>query len=114
MAIILGATYPDIFAAVGVHSGIEYQGATSSINALKVMRHGGLDPVQQGERAFEAMGNYKRVVPLIVFQGTWDTVVSPISGDQVVQQWLETNQLGSWFISRRLRESNHYDFWTGS
>jgi poly(hydroxyalkanoate) depolymerase family esterase len=95
MAVILGATYPDIFAAVGVHSGTEYQAAMNSISALKVMRHGGPDPVQQGQRAFEAMGNYKRVVPIIVFQGTRDTVVSPISGYQVVQQWIETNQLGS-------------------
>jgi len=95
MAVILGATYPDIFAAVGVHSGIEYQAVTNSISALKVMRHGGPGPVIQGQRAFEAMGNYKRVVPMIVFQGARDTVVSPICGDQVVQQWIETNQLGS-------------------
>ena len=95
MAVILGATYPDIFAAIGVHSGIEYQAVTNSISALKVMRHGGPDPVLQGQRAFEAMGNYKRGVPLIVFQGTRDTIVSPISGDQVVQQWIETNQLAT-------------------
>ena len=47
------------------------------------------------QRAFESMGNYKRMVPMIVFQGTRDTVVSSINGDQVVQQWIETNQLGS-------------------
>ncbi|HWZ20988.1 MAG TPA: PHB depolymerase family esterase [Ktedonobacteraceae bacterium] len=95
MAVILGATYPDIFAAIGVHSGIEYQAVTNTISALKVMRHGGPDPVLQGKRAYEAMGSSKRVVPTIVFQGTRDSVVSPISGDQVVQQWIETNQLGS-------------------
>jgi len=72
MAIILGAAYPDIFAAIGVHSGIEYQAVTNSISALKVMRLGGPDPVLQGQRAYEAMGNYKRVVPMIVFQGTRD------------------------------------------
>lgn len=51
MAVIMGATYPDIFAAVGVHSGIGYQAAMNSISALKVMRYGGPDPVQQGQRA---------------------------------------------------------------
>ena len=95
MAVILGATYPDIFAAIGVHSGIEYQAVTNSISALKVMRHGGPDPIQQGQRAFEAMGNHKRAVPLIVFQGTRDRIVQPINGDQVVQQWMQTNHLAS-------------------
>ena len=95
MAVILGANYPDIFAAIGVHSGIEYQAVTSIISAFKVMRHGGPDPVSQGQRAFESMGSYKRVVPTIVFQGTRDRIVPPISGDQVVQQWMQTNHLAS-------------------
>ena len=57
MAVILGATYPDLFAAIGVHSGIEYQAVTNSISALKVMLHGGPDPVQQGQRGYEDMGS---------------------------------------------------------
>jgi poly(hydroxyalkanoate) depolymerase family esterase len=95
MAVILAATYPDLFAAIGVHSGVEYQAVTNIISALKVMRHGGPDPVLQGQRAYEAMGSYKRVVPMIVFQGTRDRVVPPISGDKVVQQWMQTNHLAS-------------------
>jgi poly(hydroxyalkanoate) depolymerase family esterase len=95
MAVILGASYPDIFAAIGVHSGIEYQAVTNIINAFKVMRRGGPDPVLQGQRAFEAMGIYKRMVPTIVFQGTRDRIVPPSSGDQVVQQWMQTNRLAS-------------------
>ena len=93
MAVILGATYPDIFAAIGVHSGIEYQAATNLTQALKVMRRGGPDPVLQGQRAHEAMGNFARRVPTIVFHGTQDPIVSPINGDQTVQQWMQTNQL---------------------
>ena len=93
MAVILGATYPDIFAAIGVHSGIEYQAATNMTQALKVMRRGGPDPVLQGQRAHEAMGNLARRVPTIVFHGTQDPIVSPINGDQTVQQWMQTNQL---------------------
>ena len=95
MAVILGATYPDIFAAIGVHSGIEYQAVTNFTSALKLMRHGGPDPTLQGKRAYEAMGSYKRIVPLIVFQGTHDRIVPPITGDQVVQQWMQTNRLAS-------------------
>ena len=95
MAVILGATYPDIFAAIGVHSGVEYQAVTNIISGLKVMRRGGPDPVKQGRRAYEAMGSYKRMMPAIVFQGTSDKVVPPINGDQVVQQWMQTNRLAS-------------------
>src|SRR5205814_3133890 len=93
MAVILGATYPDIFAAIGVHSGIEYQAATNLTQALKVMRRGGPDPALQGQRAHEAMGSFARRVPTIVFHGTKDSTVSPINGDQIVQQWIQTNQL---------------------
>ncbi len=95
MAIILGATYPDIFAAIGVHSGVEYQAVTNITSAIKVLRQGGPDPVLQGKKAYEAMGNYKRVMPMIVFQGTHDRVVSTLSGDSVVQQWMQTNYLAS-------------------
>jgi poly(hydroxyalkanoate) depolymerase family esterase len=95
MAVILGATYPDIFAAIGVHSGVEYQAVTNIISAFKMMRHRGPNPVLQGQKAYEAMGSYQRVMPIIVFQGTRDRVVPPINGDQVVQQWMQTNRLAS-------------------
>lgn len=95
MAVILGATYPDLFAAIGVHSGVEYQAASSSINSLKVMSQGGPDPQQQGQAAFDAMGTAARVIPTIVFQGTSDLVVNPVNGNQVVQQWIQTDRLAS-------------------
>jgi len=95
MAVILGATYPDIFAAIGVHSGVEYQAVTNIIGGLKLVLGGGPDPVKQGQKAFEAMGSYKRMMPTIVFQGSRDRIVPPINGDQVVQQWMQTNHLAS-------------------
>jgi poly(hydroxyalkanoate) depolymerase family esterase len=95
MAVILGTTYPDLFAAIGVHSGVEYKAATSTINSLKVMSQGGPDPQRQGQIAFDAMGRAVRVIPTIVFQGKSDTVVNPVNGDQVVQQWMQTDHLAS-------------------
>ena len=38
MALILGATYPDVFAAVGVHSAPAYRSASGGRNALVAMR----------------------------------------------------------------------------
>ena len=87
MSVILVATYPDIFAAIGSAAGVEYPaGATSP---------GGLDPLHAGELAYQAMGAYARVVPTIVFQGTADPVVAPINGDLLTQQWMETDRLAS-------------------
>lgn len=95
LAGILGCTYPDKFAAIGIHSGTVYQAATSMEAGLKVMRGDGPDPEQQGQLAYQSMGGFARVVPTIVFQGTSDYIVAPINGDQVVQQWMQTNRLAS-------------------
>jgi len=95
MAVILGATYPDIFAAIGVHSGLEYKAATSGVKALKAMRQGGPNPIVQGQLAYGAMGTFARIVPTIVFQGTNDHIVNAINGDQIVQQWIQTTVLAS-------------------
>ena len=95
MSVILGATYPDLFAAIGIAAGIEYPaGATSP---------SGLDPLKAGELAYQAMGSYARVVPTVVFQGTADPVVASINGDLVIQQWMQTDYLAS-------RERYHASF----
>jgi len=95
MSVILGATYPDIFAAIGIHSGLEYQALKSHHGALTISKRGGPDPLQQGQAAYEAMGSYARIVPTIVFHGTKDTVINITNGDQVVQQWMQTDMLAS-------------------
>jgi len=95
MSVILGVTYPDVFAAIGVHSGLEYQAATSLNDGFRAMRRGGPDPQQQGRAAYAAMGNLARIVPTIVFHGTNDTTVASVNGDQTLQQWMETDYLAS-------------------
>src|SRR2546423_6104205 len=57
MAVILGATYPDIFVAIGVHSGIEHPAATNLTQALEVMRRGGPGPGQHARRTYGANGD---------------------------------------------------------
>lgn len=95
LAGILGSTYPDVFAAIGIHSGTVYQAATSVEAGLKAMRGNGPDPEVHGQLAHQSMGSFARVVPTIVFQGTSDYIVAPINGDQVVLQWMQTNRLAS-------------------
>jgi poly(hydroxyalkanoate) depolymerase family esterase len=95
MSVVMGATYPDIFAAIGVASGLEYQAGTDQTSGSQALTQGGPSPTQQGQAAYNAMGSYARVVPTIVFHGTSDYIVYPINGDQVVQQWMQTDHLAS-------------------
>jgi poly(hydroxyalkanoate) depolymerase family esterase len=87
MASVMGATYPDLFAAIGVGSGCEYA-ATAACAGDK-----SADPVQAGRSAYQAMGSYARAMPFIAFEGDADQTVPPVNADQLVQQWLVTNDL---------------------
>lgn len=91
MSVILGATYPDVFAAIAVHSGLEYAAATSTSASYKVLASGGPDPNTQGDAAWTAMGPRARVVPVMVVHGDADGVVAPKNGTQVVSQWIRTD-----------------------
>ncbi len=73
MAAILGDTYPDLFAAVGVHSGLATGLATDLPSALGAMKGGGFKT-----RAV-ASG-----MPTIVFHGDADRTVHASNGDQVI------------------------------
>ncbi|HEY6762050.1 MAG TPA: PHB depolymerase family esterase [Baekduia sp.] len=87
MASVMGATYPDIYAAIGVGSGCEYD-ATAACAGYQ-----STDPTTAGKAAYTEMGSRARVLPVIAFQGDADTTVPPINGTQLVQQWLTTDDL---------------------
>ena len=95
MAGILAATYPDIYASVGIHSAPQFGAARSPVTALLAMKSGGPDPERQGRLAHAAMGSRARVVPVIVFQGDADRTVWAGNGDTVVRQWLTTSRLAN-------------------
>ncbi|MGH3695922.1 MAG: extracellular catalytic domain type 1 short-chain-length polyhydroxyalkanoate depolymerase [Pseudonocardiaceae bacterium] len=95
MAVIMGATYPDLFSGVAVHSGLEYKAATDGTGAFQVLLRGGPDPVGQGEQAFRAMGDHARSIRVIVIHGSEDQRNIAANGELVVRQWLETNRLAT-------------------
>jgi poly(hydroxyalkanoate) depolymerase family esterase len=92
MAAAVAATYPDVFAAVAIHSGLAYGSARTLPAAMQAMRRGGPDPEAQGDAAFAAMNAAARVVPALVIHGTADTVVDPVNAEHAVRQWMATNR----------------------
>jgi poly(hydroxyalkanoate) depolymerase family esterase len=79
MAVIMAVTYPDLYAAVGVHSGLAYRAASDVSSGFKAMRQG---PGQ-------SMQPLTTVIPLISFQGDRDTTVFPVNADHLIKQWLQ-------------------------
>jgi poly(hydroxyalkanoate) depolymerase family esterase len=79
MAAVMGATYPDIYAAIGVGSGCEYSAGAPCAGYQSA------DPEQAGKSAHQAMGTNARVLPFIVFQGDQDTTVPPVNAQQAVR-----------------------------
>jgi poly(hydroxyalkanoate) depolymerase family esterase len=78
-AAIMGSSYPDLFAAVGVHSGLACGAATNTPSAFAAMRRGGAAGRLAGRGS-------KNTVPTIVFHGDRDMTVNAVNGDQVIAQ----------------------------
>jgi poly(hydroxyalkanoate) depolymerase family esterase len=78
-AAIMAAAYPDLFAAVGVHSGLACGVARDLPSALSAMRTGpnGAAPATTGP-----------AVPTILFHGDQDRTVNPANGDRIAAQAL--------------------------
>ena len=75
-AAIMGNAYPDLYAAIGVHSGLACGAARDTQTAFAAMQRGGTGKFQSGQG----------IVPTIVFHGDRDTTVNPRNGGAVVSQ----------------------------
>ena len=75
MAATVAAAYPEIFAAVGVHSGLVAGAASNVAEALAAMKSGATHPMPIASNV---------AVPTIVFHGDQDRTVHPRNGGQVV------------------------------
>ena len=81
MAAVLAGTHPDVYAAIGVHSGLPTGMASDMPSAFAAMRKGG-----RGRRSTTTTAG--RTVPAIVFHGDSDATVHPGNGQGVVEQSL--------------------------
>ncbi len=80
---ILGADYPDLYAAIGIHSGAAYLGG----------EHGCIAATKLARDAVAAMGARARVMPVIIFHGDHDGKIPYRCGQQALTQWLGTDDL---------------------
>jgi poly(hydroxyalkanoate) depolymerase family esterase len=87
MASVMGATYPDVYAAIGVGSGCEYA-ATATCAGYQ-----SADPTAAAQAAYKEMGTRARPMPVIAFEGDKDTTVPPVNADQLIELWQLTADL---------------------
>jgi poly(hydroxyalkanoate) depolymerase family esterase len=95
LAVTMGRTYPDLYAAVGVHSGLAYAVAYDVPSAFAMMRQGHAAIRRVGIRETRSLSVGEQVVPTIVFHGDQDRTVHPVNGEQVIAQSLPVARSGS-------------------
>jgi poly(hydroxyalkanoate) depolymerase family esterase len=99
-AAIMAATYNDLYAAVGIHSGLPCGVAKNLPSAFVVMRQGG---------GFESrVASEGSPVPTIVFHGDRDTTVHPVNGDHVFKQSARAKGLKKAIIRGRVPGGHAY------
>jgi poly(hydroxyalkanoate) depolymerase family esterase len=83
-AAIMGATYNDLYAAIGIHSGLACGAALDLPSAFVAMRQGGLATSSRSDdRQILTSGP---TVPTIVFHGDRDMTVHPSNADHILEQ----------------------------
>jgi len=83
MAAVLASTYPDVYAAIGVHSGLPFGVAHDLPSAFAAMKQGAAISSAAAPARMNA-------VPAIVFHGDRDTTVDPCNGAAVIAQSMGT------------------------
>jgi poly(3-hydroxybutyrate) depolymerase len=80
MAEVLAETYPDVFDAVGVHSGLPYKSAGDVMSAFAAMK----GTAAAGPAPLAASDERCRK---IIFHGLADATVSPVNGERILDEF---------------------------
>lgn len=87
-AVILGATYPDVFATVTSVAGGEF-----GLNQVDPNDPDATPPRATARQAWAQMGDRARPVPMLVVQGGQDEVVPTVVGERLVDHWIAVHDL---------------------
>lgn len=91
MTAILGATYPELFRAMAIHSGIAYGLALNASEAMVAMRAPKGDMRPLGDILIAAQGERRKPIPILILQGKDDPSVNAANADILAQQWTAAN-----------------------
>jgi len=81
MAAVMGETYPDLYEAIGIHSGLAYGSANDVMSAFAAMRgQVGIEQAPKRLRRREAQVGSR----MIVFHGSADTTVHPSNAERII------------------------------
>jgi poly(hydroxyalkanoate) depolymerase family esterase len=87
MAAVLCATHGDLFAACAIHSGVMFHAATTSLQAVQVMRRGASTSLGQITQKIASQRHPgSRLVPTLIIHGANDQTVNPVNAEQIVEQ----------------------------
>ena len=104
MAAIMATTYPELYAAVGIHSGLPYASARGAATAAAAMRYKRLGAAAPPP-----------AIPTIVFHGDADTTVHPSNGQYATagaEVHSETGEAGGRSYTRsRCRGASLLEHW---
>jgi poly(3-hydroxybutyrate) depolymerase len=95
MAAVMGVTYPELYAAIGIHSGLACGSAHDLPSALAAMR--GMPASTLGRQTGSTPTS--PAIPTIVFHGDRDKTVHPRNGEQVISQSVGGNGASSADVS---------------
>jgi poly(hydroxyalkanoate) depolymerase family esterase len=95
MAVVLGTTYPDLFAGVGAHSGLAYGMAHDVPSAFQVMRDASAGTSQSPRQDRVCQVPIGVTIPMILFHGDCDSTVDSRNGAALVAQTLAAFSGGS-------------------
>lgn len=120
MAVIMGETHPELFAAVGVHSGLPYAAAHDIPSAMAAMKgHGVMGRSHLPGTPDDPRRPTTRAVPTIVFHGDLDHTVEPGNAARIIRQATrahavqtllsETTEQGTAAGGRRYTRTVHAD-----
>ena len=93
MAHIVALNHPQLFAAVGLHSGPMFGAGHSLIGAMHVMQHGAASRVDSAIDELLARQPMFPHLPTLLIQGQQDNVVRPINQTQLVRQSIRINRM---------------------